>query len=422
MGVRAVVCAIGLAGLAFLVPSESVRAGCNPNLAWQDRNPSWGASTIAFARESVGCGGAPELVGTVSPDGKRVRWWGRGTNPAVSAKGNVAYTNEFSALEIDGVEVSGGEYPAWSPDGNRLAFLRGEGLWVRHLGSQEERRLADIAVFSPFTQAPVTTPSWSPNGREIAFVGPGLKISVAEADGTGVRKLTSGLDRQVGPAWAPGGERIFYASDRGDSFDIWSIRPDGSGNQRLTDGPQDETLPAPSPNGGRIAYIQATGQTYGEAVLRVMAHDGTDVQTVGVDAHGFSQPVWSLDGKRIVYSSGRECLRWGLYVVKHGSGSPQPRITNTCRFVGTGRRDVLRGTPFLDYLVGLGGDDVLRGGRGRDTATGGPGRDVLEGGDGADTLIARDGRRDVVSGGPGKDSARVDRGLDRVSGVERLLP
>ena len=420
MGVRGLVCAVGLAGLAFLVPSESGRAGCNPNLAWQDRNPSWGAGTIAFARESVGCGGAPELVGTVSPNGKRVRWWGRGTSPAVSAKGNVAYTNEFSAIEIDGVPLTGGEYPAWSPQGNRLAYLKGEGLWVRNLGSDEERRLTSVAIFAPFTQAPVATPSWSPDSREIAFVGPGLKLSVAQADGTGVRKLTSGLDRQVSPAWSPDGERILYASDRGDSFDIWSIKPDGSGNQRLTDGPQDETLPTWSPNGGRIAYIQETGQTYGEAVLRVMARDGTDAQTVGVDAHGFSQPVWSLDN-RIVYASGRECLRWGLYVINQRSGS-QSRITNACRFVGTPRRDVLRGTPFLDYLVGLGGDDVLRGGTGRDTLTGGAGRDVLEGGDGGDMIIARDGRRDVVRGGEDKDSARIDRGLDQVSGVERLLP
>ena len=83
-----------------------------------------------------------------------------------------------------------------------------------------------------------------------------------------MRKLTSGLDRQVGPAWAPGwrAHRI-YTSDRGDSFDIWSIRPDGTGNQRLTDGPQDETLPVWSPDGGRIAYIRETGQSYGEAAL-----------------------------------------------------------------------------------------------------------------------------------------------------------
>ena len=85
MGVRGVVCAIGLAGLFVLAPSEAVRAGCNPNLAWQDRNPSWGAATIAFARESVGCGGAPELVGHGRPTASAPNWWGRGTSPAVSA-------------------------------------------------------------------------------------------------------------------------------------------------------------------------------------------------------------------------------------------------------------------------------------------------------------------------------------------------
>ena len=68
MGVRGVVCAIGLVGIFVLSPSEAVRAGCNPNLAWQDRNPSWGGDgTIAFGRESVGARGAPELGGAHRP-------------------------------------------------------------------------------------------------------------------------------------------------------------------------------------------------------------------------------------------------------------------------------------------------------------------------------------------------------------------
>jgi dipeptidyl aminopeptidase/acylaminoacyl peptidase len=420
MGVRGVVSAIVLAGLA-LVPSEAVRAGCNPNLAWQDRYPSWGAGTIAFGRESVGCGGAPELVVLTTPDGKLAKSQGQGVSPAVSRQGRVAWTNEFSRIEVDGVDVTGGEYPAWSPSGQSLAFLRGEGLWLREMRTGQERRLADIAIFSPFTQAPVTTPSWSPDGREIAFVGPGLKMSVARADGTGVRKLTSGLDRQVSPAWSPDGVRIAFISDRGDSFDIWSIRPDGTRTQRLTDDPEDETLPTWAPDGQRIAFIRETGESYGEAALWLMGGEGGFERLVGADAHAFSQPAWSPDGKRIVFASGRECLRWGLYVVRLG-GISQPRITNPCRFLGTARSDKLKGSPFLDFLVGLGGDDVVRGLAGRDRLTGGTGRDVLEGGDGVDTIIARDGRRDVVSGGAGKDSARVDRGLDRVTGVERLLP
>jgi RTX calcium-binding nonapeptide repeat (4 copies) len=89
-----------------------------------------------------------------------------------------------------------------------------------------------------------------------------------------------------------------------------------------------------------------------------------------------------------------------------------PRIPG-CTLIGMSTRDVIRGTSGPDVVCGLGGNDWL---------TGGPAADVLDGGSGADRLDARDGRRDVVRGGPGKDSARVDRGLDRVSGVERLLP
>ena len=266
----------------------------------------------------------------------------------------------------------------------------------------------------------MTTPSWSPNSREIAFVGPGLKISVAQADGTGVRKLTSGLDRQVSPAWSPDGERIVYASDRGDSFDIWSIRPDGSGNQRLTDGPQDETLPVWSPNGGRIAYIQETGETYGEAVLRVMGARGTDRTTVGVDAHAFSQPAWSLDGKRIVYASGRECLRWGLYVAQVEAGPSRGSRTAAASWALRGGTCFAGRRSSTSSLASVGTTCCAEAGAA--TPDRGAGRDVLEGGDGGDTIIARDGRRDVVRGGDDKDSARIDRGLDRVTGVERLLP
>jgi dipeptidyl aminopeptidase/acylaminoacyl peptidase len=419
MGVRGVICAIVLGGLVFVAPGGAVRHGCNPNLAWQDRYPSWGGGTIAFERESVGCGGAPELVVVTTPGGKRAKSKGKGYGPAVSREGRIAWTNDLRLL-VDGKAVSAGQWPAWSPGGERLAFLRGDGLWVRDMRTGVERVVGYVATFHPFTQAHVVTPSWSPDGREIAFVAPGFKISVARADGSGVRQLTTGPDRQVSPTWSPDGDRIAFASERGDNYDIWSISPDGKGTQRLTDDPEDETLPAWSPDGALIAFVRETGTTFGEAILWVMGRHGGAERIVGEDAHAFSQAAWSPDGKRLVYASGRECLRWGLYVFTLG-GIRQPRITNPCQFVGTARADKLTGSPFLDFLKGLSGDDVLRGLGGRDSLTGGTGRDRLEGGAGSDTIFARDGRRDVVNGGSGKDFAQVDR-LDRVTGVEQLLP
>jgi hypothetical protein len=125
------------------------------------------------------------------------------------------------------------------------------------------------------------------------------------------------------------------------------------------------------------------------------------------------------------------------------TGTPGPDILNGTPgpdvICGRGGNDILRGFggndrlyggSGSDRLYGRGGSDVLAGGSGRDTLRGGSGpdrlgggrsRDVLLAGPGNDTLRARDGRPDRVAGGTGRDRARIDRLLDRVTGVEELF-
>jgi hypothetical protein len=97
---------------------------------------------------------------------------------------------------------------------------------------------------------------------------------------------------------------------------------------------------------------------------------------------------------------------------------------------GGGGDDVLRGRLGDDRLNGGAGDDVLRGGGGRDVIwgrqgadrlSGGAGRDVLHGGTGRDRLLAADGRRDTVDGGRGADVGVVDRRLDRLRSIQRVV-
>lgn len=425
VSVRWLLWSIVAAAVALAGAPHRAAGGCNPNLAWQDRYPSWSGSLIAFQRQEVGCGG-PETVAVFDVRTGSVRRLLRdSTFPSVSARGLVAAAHNETVVVADlreGLdELVGGTAPSWSPDGDRLAFLRDGGLWTVRADGTGERRLADVAVFSPFSQAHVTTPSWSPDGREIAFVGPGLKISVARADGSGVRRLTSGLDRQVSPVWSPDGARIAFASDRAENFDIWSIAPDGSGTARLTTDPADETLPAWASDGARVAFLRAVAGELGKAELWLAGRDGGYERLLGGDAHGFSQPAWSTDGGRIVFSSGRECKRWGLYVVDLDTGR-QERLTNRCRFVGTQRDDTLAGSPFLDYLFGLRGDDRLKGFAGRDRLDGASGEDTLLGGSEGDTLfggpdddvIVAGLGVDVVVGGPGRDSISTGRNRDTV--------
>jgi Ca2+-binding RTX toxin-like protein len=87
-------------------------------------------------------------------------------------------------------------------------------------------------------------------------------------------------------------------------------------------------------------------------------------------------------------------------------------------------------TTSFGILEGHAGDDVLTGARASDRVSGGPGDDVLRGeggldlllgGRGRDLLLAQDGQSDHVHGGRGSDKGRVDRGLDRVRGVETFL-
>ena len=108
-------------------------------------------------------------------------------------------------------------------------------------------------------------------------------------------------------------------------------------------------------------------------------------------------------------------------------------------FTGLGGPDVIRGGRGADILIGATGTDLLVGGRGSDRLFGGEGHDLVKGEEGNDVLVgghgpdslfagpgddflrSHDGRRDRVRGQRGNDRARVDRGLDSVRGVEKLL-
>jgi Ca2+-binding RTX toxin-like protein len=88
------------------------------------------------------------------------------------------------------------------------------------------------------------------------------------------------------------------------------------------------------------------------------------------------------------------------------------RTRSPQRRTGTGRGDVLRGTPGRDVLRGLGGADRLYGLGGNDLLFGGRGRDRLHAGPGRDVVYAADGARDTIACGAGLDVVHADRADD----------
>ena len=147
--------------------------------------------------------------------------------------------------------------PSWSPDGKRVVF----GAYQRNpQGNRAESEVfvmgADGANRINLTQNPRAVnsyPSWSPDGKKIAYRAspkPGLwfqpfNIHVMNADGTNPVMLTNAgrWIYESRPNWSPDGKKIVFTRREPDgTHDIYSINLDGSGLVNLTQTPRVEDL------------------------------------------------------------------------------------------------------------------------------------------------------------------------------------
>ncbi|HCK16724.1 TPA: hypothetical protein DHW51_21535, partial [Candidatus Poribacteria bacterium] len=67
-------------------------------------------------------------------------------------------------------------------------------------------------------------PSWSPDGRRIAFVSDrdlNYEIYVMDSNGNNLRRLTNHLGEDESPSWSPDGQRIAFVSNRNGRFNIY---------------------------------------------------------------------------------------------------------------------------------------------------------------------------------------------------------
>jgi TolB protein len=161
----------------------------------------------------------------------------------------------------------------WSPDGRRLAFMRGDpgsrntgtdySLFVVGSDGAGERRLLGgcgkptfpgCIDFLGFFGSPI---SWAPDGSRLV-VSRGGSLHVVDVHGRHHRRLTRCEPPRcfdVTPAWSPDGSRIvFTRRSLFNTGDLYSVRPDGSALKRLTRLAGGTTSPAWSPDGRKIAF------------------------------------------------------------------------------------------------------------------------------------------------------------------------
>jgi hypothetical protein len=115
------------------------------------------------------------------------------------------------------------------------------------------------------------------------------------------------------------------------------------------------------------------------------------------------------------YSEKPAFATYRSYIERIGADRPRPRRCQgrMATVLGTGGRDLLRGSIGPDVIAPGRGRDVVRGGRGADRICGGAGRDVLRGGPGRDRLIGGPGT-DRIRGGSGRDKCRGAQARDQI--------
>jgi Ca2+-binding RTX toxin-like protein len=403
--------------LAFLFPHDAA-AGCYPwCAASSDLAPRWSADGTRLAYSS---GPAGIILHTVvaAPDAKtgRVAIPAIAAPQQLSAdfRRYAAYTGDGAGgLNVSVAEVGQASRviapassawpridPVWSPDATRIAFTGATGGVAI--------AAVDGSAIDTVLSGPADSVTWSPDGTRLAVAigGAAAALWIVRADGAGARLVYSS-GASVAAAWSPDGATLAAVS--APTLDgSWStlslVSSDGSvralGIVEATRVGYRLVAPSWAPGSERLAYATPSGLTVFElgsgAALAI--------------AQG-SAPAWSPDGNTIAYTDSGPCLdRSGIAAVAP-DGSQWRKLTNDCRIFGSDGADTIIGTDNVDVIYAEGGDDRIDAGGSADTIYGGPGRDVIVGGAGVDTLYGGPGddtlEGNVIYGGSGRDRLRV---------------
>jgi Tol biopolymer transport system component len=230
-------------------------------------------------------------------------------------------------------EAGAKSYAAFSPDGQRLAYsARGVAkmdsyhLFVRTVAPDSPRQLTEGAGND-------VGPAWSPDGNSIAFLrmdGGLAQYLVVPLGGGSVRKVaeftSAGEEAQLSPsvAWTKDGKSLVVVQYGENQVPGLAVAEIATGTvARITnpaEGTEGDSCPAVSPDGATLAFVRKTSNDGADIYLSDVS--GANPRRLTFDDRGVRGIAWTPDGHDLVYSANR-ARGWGVWRIPAYGGSPR---------------------------------------------------------------------------------------------------
>ncbi len=189
--------------------------------------------------------------------------------------------------------------PSWSPDGSQLAYVsfekRRSEIYIQNLFSQQRQK---IASFEGINGAPV----WSPDGKQLALTlskTGNPDIYILDMATKKLRQLTKHWGIDTEPTWMPDGSEIVFTSSRSGKPQIYRMSIRGGNPKRMTYEGNYNASAEVSPDGRSLVFVQGEGN-----VFRILSMDLQTgfVQTL-TEGPLDESPSFAPNGSMILYAT-----------------------------------------------------------------------------------------------------------------------
>ncbi len=191
--------------------------------------------------------------------------------------------------------------PSWSPDGKKLAYVSFEAgrpaIYIQELASGERERVTNFPGLN-------SAPKWSPNGKKLAMVlskDGNPEIYVLDLASRQLTQVTRHFALDNEPAWMPDGKSLVFTSNRGGSAQLYEVELASGETKRLSFDGKFNARARVFPDGKSMAFIH---KGEGEASYNVAIQEMDTGRIRTLTSSPFEDaPDVSPNGRMLIYAA-----------------------------------------------------------------------------------------------------------------------